>query len=41
MFLKSKDLSFEGTLNKMKELTRVSIRSAEDKLKSEKNIFSF
>lgn len=41
MLLKSKELSFEATLNKMKELGRTSIKAAEDKLRGDKNIFSF
>ena len=41
VLLKSKEINYESTLNKMKELARLSIKSAEDKLKGERNIFSF
>ena len=41
MLLKSKEISYEGTLLKMKELARVSIKAAEDKLRGDKNIFAF
>jgi len=41
ILLKSKDISFDATINKMKELGKTSIKAAEDKLRGEKNIFSF
>jgi hypothetical protein len=39
--LKSKELSYEATLSRMKELARISIKAVEDKFKGDKNIFSF
>ena len=41
LLLKSKEMNFESILGKMKELARLSIKSVQDKLKGERNIFSF
>lgn len=41
VFLKSKEIHYEQTLDRMKELALISIKSAEDKLRADKNMFSF
>lgn len=40
-FLKTKDINFDNTMERMKEIAYLSIKSAEDKLRGEKNVFAF
>lgn len=40
-FLKSKDISFNDTISRMKELAFISIKSAEEHLKGDKNMLCF